>query len=74
MASSLYKDYLVVTAADYNRDTSEWKPWVSICWRDSGRQHLHQIRFVHEKLKTALAAEEFGKNAAEKWVERQPGR
>lgn len=70
MASSLYKDYLVVSAADYNRDTSEWKPWVSVCWRDNGCQHLHQIRFVHEKFKTAPAAEEYAMNAAQEWVDR----
>jgi len=73
MASFLYKDYLIVSAADYNRETLEWKPWASICWRDNGYQHLHQIRFTGEKFKTAPAAEEFAMNAGEKWVDGQLG-
>ena len=69
MASVLYKTYLIVSAADYNKETSEWKPWVSICWRDDGRQHLHTIKFVHEQFKTSEEAEKFGMNAGEMWVD-----
>ena len=69
MASFLYKDYLIVSAADCDRESLEWKPWVSICWRDDGRQNLHLIRFTHEKFQTAAEAETFGKSAGEKWVD-----
>ena len=69
MASFLYKDYLIVSAADYGRESPQWKPWVSIFWSDDGRQNLHQIRFTHEKFQTAVEAETFGKSAGEKWID-----
>ena len=69
MARALYKTYLIVSAPDYNRDTQEWKPWVSVCLPDDGRQHLHQIRFTHEKFKNAQEAETFGVNVGEVWVD-----
>ncbi|HEX2931535.1 MAG TPA: hypothetical protein VHV54_17545 [Candidatus Binatia bacterium] len=72
MASALYKDYLIVSAASHNRDTLEWKPWATICWRTDGQQHLYQIRFNQEIFKTAGAAEEFSMNAARKWIDERP--
>ena len=69
MASTLYKAYLIVSAPDYNREIFEWNPWVSVCWRDDGRQHLHHIRFTHEKFKTTEEAEKFGINAGKMWVD-----
>ena len=69
MVSCLYKIHLIVSAADYNKEIFEWKPWVSVYWRDDGRQHLHQIRFNQEKFKTAKEAEKFGMNAGEMWVD-----
>ena len=71
MASSLYKNYLIVSYASYNRDTSEWKPWAHICWRNDGRQHLYQIKFNEGIFKTAEGAEEFAMNAAKKWADDQ---
>ena len=73
MASRLYKNYLIVSAADYNRDTLEWKPWASICWRDNGHQHLHQIRFTNDKFQTAEEAEKVAMKAGEIWIDGQLG-
>ena len=69
MASALYKTYLIVSAPDCNRDTQEWKPWVSVCWRDDAQQHLHQVRFAQEKFNNAQEAKTFGMNAGETWVD-----
>src|SRR6185503_11606330 len=71
MASALYKNRLVVCAADLNSDTLDWKPWASICWRDDGRRHLHLIRFSQDAFSAAADAETFALKTAQEWVDRQ---
>ena len=69
MASSLYKSYLIVSAADYLKETTDWKPWVTISWRDNGSQHFHTIKFVNEKFKSAPEAENFALSSGQKWID-----
>jgi hypothetical protein len=69
MASALYKTCLIVSAADCDRDTQEWRPWVSVCWRDDSRQHVHRIRFAQEIFKNAQEATTFGMKAGEMWID-----
>ena len=69
MASSLYQNYLIVSATSYDRDTSEWKPWARICWRSDKKQHLYQFRFNDQIFKSAEVAEEFSLNAAKQWID-----
>jgi hypothetical protein len=71
MASSLYKNHLIVSSADYFAGTSEWKPWVSISWRDNGGQHLHTIHFATERFDTPAGAERFATQSGQQWVDKR---
>ena len=73
MSSSLYKNHLIVSSADYLADTSEWKPWATVSWRDSGYQHLHTINFITEKFDTPAGAELFGTQSGRQWVDNRLG-
>ena len=55
MASALYKNHIIVSAANYSKDTAEWKAWASISWCDT-RQRLHTLKLVDERFRTAEEA------------------
>ena len=73
MASSLYKNHLIVASTDYFAGASEWKAWVSISWRDNGRQHLHTINFTTERFDTLAGAKRFATQSAQQWVDKRLG-
>ena len=69
MASSLYKSFLIVTAADYIEDKLEWKAWVTISWKEDGRQYFHTIKDAKQTFKTAPEAERFALSIGQNWVD-----
>jgi hypothetical protein len=44
MANELYKDYLLISRAEYNAETGFWVPKINISWRAAkGGYHFHSL-------------------------------
>jgi hypothetical protein len=71
MASLLYRNFLIVSAAD--RDTSEavWIPLACVHWTNSnGRRAYHFFTDIHERFDNANDAVTFGIQTAQQWIDK----
>ena len=68
MASTIYRNHLIVGSADYHHASGEWSPVVLI-FPDPLK--MKALKNLVEKFKTPLAAEEYAVDAGRAWVDSQ---
>jgi hypothetical protein len=70
LASSLYKEYLIVGSSEYDHATGEWRPTVLIFPKHDGSK-LYTIKHPAKRFKTETEAENFALDAGKAWVDAQ---
>jgi len=73
VASSLYKDYLIVGSSEYDPTTAEWRPIVLIFPKRDGSQ-LYTIKNSTRRFKKQTEAENFAVDSGKAWVDAQSGK
>ena len=68
MASTIYRNYLIVGSAQYYHASDEWSP-VALIFPDALK--MMALKNLAERFKTALAAEEYAVDAGRAWVDSQ---
>jgi hypothetical protein len=71
MATILYKDFLIVVGADFERVTQNWVSIVSISWDDGGKREIHFLTQATERHDNADDAVGFGLALGKAWVEKR---
>jgi hypothetical protein len=69
MASSRYKNHLIVLRPEYDSRRAVWRPVAVICWKLRGHLQFENLFLFEHEFETLADAESFAREAAEKWVE-----
>jgi hypothetical protein len=69
MASLLYKDYLIVATADFDSATAQWVSFVTVSWKNDGRQELHTLNRLPNPFPSRWDAVAFGVEKGKAWVD-----
>jgi hypothetical protein len=69
MASTLYKNHLIVPSPEYDSVRAKWRPVAVICWKVGGHLQFHNLFLFNAELEILADAESFASEAAEKWID-----
>jgi hypothetical protein len=67
MASTLYKNHLIVLSPEYDRIRGIWRPVAVVCWKVRGKHQFHNLFLLNDEFRSSADAESFACEAAQKW-------